>query len=41
MKTRFKPYINDLLAYKEHSNELVRELAKRISVGIYGKFGEE
>ena len=30
-----------LLAYKEDENELVRMLAKRMSVGIYGKFGEE
>ncbi|MBA7499240.1 hypothetical protein ES704_01980 [subsurface metagenome] len=30
-----------LLAYKESDNELVRLLAKRMSVGIYGKFGEE
>ena len=30
-----------LLSYKEHDNKLVRELSKRISVGVYGKFGEE
>jgi hypothetical protein len=30
-----------LLAYKDHSDELVRMLAKRMSVGVYGKFGEE
>jgi len=33
--------ISDLLLYKESNNSLIRELAKRISVGIYGKFGEE
>jgi len=30
-----------LLSHKESSNELVRLLAKRMSVGAYGKFGEE
>lgn len=30
-----------LLAYKESNNELIRLLAKRMSVGVYGKFGEE
>jgi hypothetical protein len=33
--------MNRLLAYKFHENELVRYLAKRMSVGVYGKFGEE
>lgn len=30
-----------LLAYKESEDELVRMLAKRMSVGAYGKLGEE
>jgi len=33
--------MNRLLAYKESDNELAKMLAKRMSVGIYGKFGEE
>lgn len=33
--------MNRLLAYKDHEDELVRFLAKRMSVGIYGKFGED
>lgn len=32
--------IERLLDYKKHSNSIVQELAKRISVGIYGKFGQ-
>lgn len=33
---------NRLLAFKKHSNPMVRLLAKRMSVGgLYGKFGEE
>jgi len=33
--------MNRLLAYKDSDDELVRRLAKRMSVGVYGKFGEE
>lgn len=33
--------MNRLLAFKEDKDKLVRLLAKRMSVGIYGKFGEE
>lgn len=33
--------MNRLLAYRDNENELIRMLAKRQSVGIYGKFGEE
>lgn len=36
-----KQCIIDLLKYKESNNQLVAMLAKRMSVGIYGKFGEE
>lgn len=35
-----KPMLK-LLAYKDSDDELVKRLAKRMSVGIYGKFGEE
>lgn len=37
----FKQQMEDLLEYKNNSNPLVRDLAKRMSVGVYGKFGEE
>ncbi|KKN45082.1 hypothetical protein LCGC14_0686640 [marine sediment metagenome] len=30
-----------LLAFKNHANPLISRLAKRMSVGVYGKFGEE
>lgn len=45
MATTVKPrpievIIERLLRYKEHENETVRNIAKGISVGIYGKFGE-
>lgn len=36
-----KKPMEKLLAYKDSDDELVRRLAKRMSVGIYGKFGEE
>lgn len=33
--------MNRLLSYKDSDNEVVESLAKRMSVGVYGKFGEE
>ena len=43
-KKEIKPLqipMDRLLAYREDDDKLVRILAKRMSVGVYGKFGEE
>ncbi len=37
----FEQHMTDLLKYKKYNNKVVNDLAKRMSVGIYGKFGEE
>ena len=39
--TPLKIPMDRLLAYKDSEDKLVRMLAKRMSVGAYGKFGEE
>jgi len=37
----FQVIMDRLLTYKDSSNPLVQHIAKQMSVGIYGKFGEE